>query len=257
MNNNPLVSIIIPLYKGEKYIKDTLQSVVNQTYKNWECLVINDVKTSPESNKIQKEICDSFNNENIKYITNPTNIGHVPSNRNFAIFNIAKGKYIATLDGDDRWKKEKLEKQVKYMEEKDIYLCGTWYSEIDENNNYIRDVKTKWNSKHKLVLRLFRWNPFPCASVLVNKKCFEVVGGFNYNLPLACDYDMWSRITPIFNTEIMPEVLTEYRVLTNSTSRNKKIYKEHAVIMYKYAISMIFLNTKILIKSIKKYLSKK
>ncbi len=247
---NPLISIIIPIYNGEKFLKETLQSVVDQTYTNWECFVINDIKTSEESNKKQQEICDSFNDSRLDYVQNPTRINHVPSNRNYAIFNLTKGLYVATLDGDDIWKKNKLEKQIPYMIKNDLYLCGTWYSEIDENHNFVKNVKTKWRTKNKIILRLFRWNPFSCPSVIIHKKCFEIVGGFDYKLPLACDYDMWTRIAPLFNTEIMPEILTEYRVLANSTSRNKNIYKEGIWIIYKYFISMLFIHTKILFKSI-------
>ena len=126
--NNDMVSIVVPVYNAEKFLKDTINSVLEQTYKNWELLLINDC-----SKDDSKKIAKSFLSDKIKWIDMPKN-GGAALTRNKGIEE-AKGRFICFLDADDLWDKEKLEKQVKFMKEKDCAFSFTGYEFADEYGN--------------------------------------------------------------------------------------------------------------------------
>lgn len=107
------VSIIIPMYNAEKYISQTVKSVIAQTYKNWELLIIND-NSKDDSYKIVRELSEK--DDRIKVINSEKNIG-VVNGRN-KLITIADGQYIAFLDADDYWTENKLERQIAFMKEK-------------------------------------------------------------------------------------------------------------------------------------------
>ena len=116
------------MYNSEAFISETINSVINQTYKNWELLLIDDAS---EDNTLQaiQPFLDSYSN--IKLIKNERNFGAAIS-RNKGI-EVAKGDYIAFLDGDDVWKPEKLEKQIAFMQNNDCDVCFSSYKQIDED----------------------------------------------------------------------------------------------------------------------------
>ena len=123
-----LVSIIMPSYNTGKFIKETINSVIAQTYSNWELIIVDDCSTDNTD-----EIVKSINDNRIIYLKNETNSGAAIS-RNKALRE-AKGRWIAFLDSDDLWKNDKLEKQIKFMKENNCYFSYTNYIEIDENGN--------------------------------------------------------------------------------------------------------------------------
>ncbi|MCT7492530.1 glycosyltransferase family 2 protein [Aliarcobacter cryaerophilus] len=126
--NYKLVSIITPSYKSEKFISQTIESVLGQTYQNWEIIIVDDV--SPDnSNKIIEEY--SKKDSRIKLIKLEKNSGAAVA-RNIAIEE-SKGRYIAFLDADDIWKPEKLEKQIEFMRKNNYAFTYTAYEKIDEN----------------------------------------------------------------------------------------------------------------------------
>ena len=129
----PLVSIITPIYNGEKTIGKTIQSVINQTYNKFEMIIVDDLsndKTVDIVKKYQKK------DDRIKLFILDKKSG-ASGARNFAIKK-ATGKYVAFLDGDDLWKKDKLEKQVKFMEDNKIYFSYTDYCYIDSEGNDLK-----------------------------------------------------------------------------------------------------------------------
>ena len=126
--NNDLVSVIVPVYNAEKFIRETIQTVLNQTYKEWELLLIDDCSKDNSKNIINEY---ERKDKRIHAIKLEKNSGAAIA-RNLGIEN-AKGKYIAFLDADDLWNKEKLEKQVKFMEENDYAFSFTGYEFADES----------------------------------------------------------------------------------------------------------------------------
>lgn len=123
---NGLVSIIMPSYNTANFIGETIKSVLEQTYKNWELLIVDDCSTDNTD-----EVVARYNDERITYMKNLKNSGAAVS-RNKAL-NVARGKWIAFLDSDDLWYQTKLEEQIKYMEKNDYAFSYTSYREIDEN----------------------------------------------------------------------------------------------------------------------------
>jgi len=127
-----LISIITPSYNSSKYIAKTIESVISQTYKNWEMIIVDDC--SPDN---ANEIIDKYTKKDfrIKLIKLEQNIG--PANARNKGIKQAKGKYIAFLDSDDVWLPTKLEKQVKFMQDNDLALTCSSYYTINETNKQI------------------------------------------------------------------------------------------------------------------------
>ncbi|GAB5400717.1 MAG: glycosyltransferase family 2 protein [Aureisphaera sp.] len=130
INKQPLVSIITPLYNAEAFIAQNMESVLGQTYENWEQIIVDDVSTDASS-----EIVRTFaaKDDRIQLVRNPENKG-AAFTRNRAT-ELAKGDYIAFLDSDDWWHPEKLEKQIKFMEAHDLAVSFTSYLHMDEAGN--------------------------------------------------------------------------------------------------------------------------
>ena len=124
----PLVSIITPMYNSEKFILKTIKSVINQTYSNWELLLIDD-RSTDNSIKILEDFKSKY--ANIKLLQNDTNLGAAKS-RNKGILE-AKGDYIAFLDADDLWKPNKLDLQIQFMQTHNCDVSFSSYEQIDEN----------------------------------------------------------------------------------------------------------------------------
>ena len=125
---NDLVSIIVPVYNASKFLDDTVNSVLNQTYTNWELILVNDCSTDNSVEIIKKY---AKKDKRIKLVNNEIN-SKAAISRNNGIKE-AKGKYLCYLDADDLWDKEKLEKQVNFMKKKDCAFSFTGYEFADEN----------------------------------------------------------------------------------------------------------------------------
>ncbi|EDM45371.1 TuaG [unidentified eubacterium SCB49] len=149
MVSKPLVSIITPLYNAAPFIEKTIQSVLDQTYSNWELLIVDDASTD---NGLQI-VRDFFGNDpRIKFYPNTINKGAAHC-RNQATSE-ATGDYIAFLDSDDLWHKNKLEKQLKFMQKHDCDVSFTSYLQIDQNGNLlgrqVQAIKTlPYKKQHK------------------------------------------------------------------------------------------------------------
>lgn len=185
----PKVSIVIPVYNGEKYMREAIDSALRQTYKNIEIIVVNDGSIDGTD-----EIAKSYGNK-IRYFKKQN--GGVASALNFAI-KIMTGDYFSWLSHDDVYKKEKIERQIKLLrknEEKDT-IVACLYDVVDENCNYLYSFEDKQNeiknNRHPLFY-LFNGYINGCA-LLINKSVFNEIGVFDENLPTTQDYDLWFRI---------------------------------------------------------------
>lgn len=134
-NVNPMVSVIVPAYNCEKTIGETIESVINQSYNNWELIIVNDC-----SNDNTVQVVDSYMrlDKRIRLINHANNLGPAQA-RNTAISN-AKGRFLAMLDSDDLWKKEKLEKQISFMLENRYVFTFTSYEIFHESAELKRKV---------------------------------------------------------------------------------------------------------------------
>ena len=143
-----LISVIIPYYKKKKYIDRSISSVINQTYTNFEIILVYDDDDKSELSYL----INSYNsNKKISFIKNKKNIGAGLS-RNLGISK-AKGKYIGFLDADDVWEKNKIEKQIKFMKDKKFKVSHTSYKIIGENNEFIGRRKARTFYSYKEILK--------------------------------------------------------------------------------------------------------
>ncbi len=212
-SNEALVSIVMPAYNCEKYIEGAINSVLNQTYQNWELIVIDD-GSKDKTGYIIKELENK--DSRIKFIKNEKNMG-VSATRNRGI-SIASSEWIAFLDSDDMWEESKLEKQIKVAEEKAAEFLFTGSSFINEEGKPYKGVfKVPESVNYK---KLRNQNIISCSSVLINKRFFEVIKMEKDDMHE--DYAVWLRILKTGVTAYgINEPLLIYRISRNSKSGNK------------------------------------
>lgn len=209
---NDLVTIITPSYNTAKFIKETIQSVLNQSYKNWEMIIIDDC-----SQDDTKQIISLYNDDRIKFYINDRNSGAAIS-RNNAI-SIAKGKWIAFLDSDDLWDKDKLALQVSFMKENNYHFSYTDYREIDETGKIINPRIAGPSKISKLLMFCYCWPG--CLTVMYDA---EYVGKIQINnLEKNNDYAMWLKVIKKCNCYRLNDCLGSYRKRNGSISNISKI----------------------------------
>ncbi|MCM3727692.1 glycosyltransferase family 2 protein [Neobacillus cucumis] len=213
MCSQPLVSIITPVYKAEKFIAETIQSAQEQTYKNWEMILVND--QSPDNSvKIINEFAVS--DKRIRLLNLPTNSGAAIA-RNTAI-KAANGKYIAFLDSDDLWHPEKLTKQIKFMEERNLPFAFTGYEIMKEDGT--RTGKIVHVPESIDYNGLLRNTIIGCLTVVLNK---EMIGRIEMvNIRTRQDFVLWLDILKRgYIAYGLDEALAYYRKVEGSISSNK------------------------------------
>lgn len=235
MTNLSLVSVYIPSYNHEKYVSDSIKSVLNQTYKNIELIVIDD-GSKDNSVSIIKNLADKYG---FKFIHRP-NKG-LCATINQAI-NLANGKYICGCASDDVLRLDSIEKRVEFMEKNPNYAMvygEAIYLRDDDKQIYI----TKNAKKSGFIFDdLFRSNFIPAGSVMVRKEVFESIGKYDENLKIE-DYDMWLRIADKFQIGYINEILYYYRPHENQISNKTFLmYENEKQIFYKWQHKDCFKN---------------
>lgn len=210
---NEMVSIIIPVYNSEKYISKTLDSALNQTYKQIEIILVDDCSSDSSEQLVRNY---EKKHKNIVYHRQQENAGAAVA-RNKAL-ELAKGRYIAFLDSDDLWYPEKLEKQLEFMQQKRAAICYTAIEMIDENDNLLKD---KRNVKEMVNYNFLLKNTMIATSTVVVDR--NLTGDFK--MPLirsGQDYATWLLLmrngTNAFGIN---DVFVKYRKGRNSLSSNK------------------------------------
>jgi len=196
-----LVSIVMPSYNTAEYIAESIQSVLAQSYKNWELLIVDDCSTDNTDEIVKPYLID----ERIRYLRNEKNSGAAVS-RNRALRD-AKGKWIAFLDSDDLWMPDKLSKQIKFMEEHDYHFSYTNYSEIDTEGN-VNGV-TVTGPKHITKSGMFNYCWPGCLTVMYDAK---VIGLIQIaDIKKNNDYAMWLKVCRKADCYLLNEELALYR----------------------------------------------
>ena len=234
MSLKPLVSIVIPMYNAEKYIKEAILSITNQTYKNLEIIIIDDC-----SKDKSVEIVKSIEDDRIILIKNDENLQQ-PKTRNKGLM-LAKGKYIANMDADDISVQDRIEKQVAFMEKHPwIDICGTQIEKFGKRNfiKRLADIifTVKFPEEHDEIIA-----EMPVRCVLAHPTAMfrtESVHkyGIRYNpeFRYAQDFELWSRL--IFeNVKFanLPQKLLRYRM------SDEQVGNKHGNEQKKYAIDII------------------
>ena len=221
----PTVSIITPLHNSSKFISETIQSVLNQTYRDWEMIIVDDCSTDDSA-----EIVESFaeKDERIKLYHLKVNSGAAVA-RNTAIEK-AKGRYIAFLDSDDLWTTTKLEEQISFMIKNNHSFTFTAYNKIDEKGKKFGEINVPTKVNYNDLLKTCS---IGCLTAIYDSK--ELGKIYMPLIRKRQDYGLWLRIlkiTPFAYAINKP--LANYRVRTGSLSGNKikaakyqwKIYRE-------------------------------
>lgn len=202
------VSVILTCYNGARWISEAIESVLAQTYRDFELLIIDDGSTDNS-----KEIAASYiSDERVRYI--------YQRNRGFSAainkgIQESSGSLIGFVGQDDLWQPDKLELQVKYFgKHKNIDLVRSNYYSIDSEGRITRLIKAKvpsFSSRQKMVEYLFLNNYIGFESVLVKKKCFDEVGLFDERMVGFSDHDMWLRIAGSFDVGYLDLPLVKKR----------------------------------------------
>ena len=210
------VSIITPAYNAERFIAETIGSVLSQTYENWEMIVADDC-SSDATKDIVREY--SKKDKRIRLIEMAKNEGAAVA-RNQAIKE-STGSYLAFLDSDDLWMPDKLEKQINYMKSLNIAFCYTAYRVIAEKGNLTKKI-VDMRSKDCV-------NYYDMLSKKATIGCSTVILDMRYlnnivlpNIKTGQDYALWlSILKKDFHAHCFREILTSYRIVGNSISSNK------------------------------------
>lgn len=185
-----MVSIIMPVYNGEKYIKEAIESIINQTYSNWELLIVDDGSTDNTASIIKE-----FNDSRIKYMYQKNQGPSAARNKGL---DLAEGNYIAFIDADDMYVNEKLEKQVAYLEENsDVDIVYNDIKVIDESTEEHYLLKSEGgysNGNDFLAMLLFRQIIPAPHTILCRRRCFENGVRYNSYYLHAEDYDLTLRL---------------------------------------------------------------
>lgn len=255
------VSIIIPIYKNIHFLKKSLYSAVNQTYKNIEVLLINDGNTFEDKKKIY-EIIKTFKKKNISIINLKKNKG-VSNALNVGIKK-SKGEYISWLSHDDFFNLKKTEKQIKFLKQKGAKVCSCDFTEINKIKNYKTTRSLDKNYFDDQVLSIILNDSLHGCSLLIEKKCFDK-NLFDNRYKHIQDYDLWAKMSEKYVFVHLSENLlysfkhtsqTSYIKKDESVVEKLKFYKslvENKMIIYDYKNFMYVM--KFIYRSLVKYKS--
>lgn len=225
-NHNPLVSVIIPTFNSENFIRQAILSVLNQTYKNFEIIIVDD-----GSKDQTVSIINSFTqkDERIKIIqTGPSGRPSVPRNKGIEK---ATGEYIAFLDSDDLWTETKISRQLKVFETKPeiafTYSMSITFGEVNifSPNYELLPLPFRAVKNYDGLLNI--GNTIPLSSVLIKGDVLKKEGGFDEDPELKIeDYDLWLRLGKNYKFHFLPRVQVFYRVHKNQFSADSETRKK-------------------------------
>jgi len=252
-----MVSIVIPCYNSQRTIARALSSVINQTYIDYEVIVVDDGSTDKTKNIIK----EFFKDKSIayKYLYQENSGPSVARNR--GVEN-ASGEYIAFLDSDDTWHKDKLSIQMKLIEENGLNFLGSTYKYNEFNYNDKVDIVLKKFTFKQLLLK----TRFSTPGVIIKKDFFLSLNGFDTNMKYSEDNDLWLRaaLKEDLNLVVEPRLFRLYKAAYGSAGLSSHMYKMYKGELYllkkiKYQkniniLEYIFLNIFVTIKFLRRLL---
>lgn len=213
--NHPLVSVVIASFNMGQYLPQAIQSILDQTYKNLEVIVIDDGSTDDTETNVSAMLGDT----RLHYIKQK-NLGQ-PKAKNNGLAQ-CKGEFIAFCDGDDLWEKNKLELQIPLFNRKEVGVVYSEVSYIDENNE--RYDKQPPYERHEGVIteQLLEKNFVPFGTAVIRKECLEKDGIFNDEYRMGIDWDLWLRYSLNWEFSFCPSKTYIYREWSGQMSNNMK-----------------------------------
>ncbi len=212
---SPLVSVVMPNYNGSRFLEDTIESVLRQSFQDYEFIIVDDASTDHSM-----EIIGKYQKDPRIRVHRQEKNGQICTALNKGL-SLAKGKYIARIDSDDLWLPDKLERQVCYMEShEECGVCFTQLDIIDEDGNIINDHESALYSlfsqenrtREAWIRKLYlEGNCLPHPSAVIRRDALFAVGEYDYIGLQLQDYDLWLRILLIHSIYIIEEPLLRYR----------------------------------------------
>lgn len=218
----PKVSVIMPVFNGERYARAAIDSILAQSFRDFELIIINDGSSDGSA-----ALIDSYSDPRIGHVNNGRNTG-LANVRNKGL-GIARGEYIAWLDCDDISLPRRLEKQVILLDRNPhIGLCGTWVRTLDGPVDQVWRYPT---DPQFLRARMLFDDPLATSSIMMRAACCMEGQGLRFNVdhPPAEDYELWERVTRKWMATNIPEALTLYRIHSAQTSIVKAEKQQLAV----------------------------
>lgn len=213
------VSVILTSYNHEKYIRQSIESILKQTFTDFELIIWDDASTDKSW-----EIINSYHDARIKSFRNKTNQRSNLINR--ALKEVASGKYIAIHHSDDIWELDKLEKQVNVLNNNP--KIGAVFTKVkiinddgslfdNKNHDYFNVFNQKNKSRHRWLRSFFMYGNSLChPSVLIRKKCYQECGLYTRGLGQLPDFEMWIRVLLKYEIHVIQQKLTQFRILNDS-----------------------------------------
>ncbi|MEE1154236.1 MAG: glycosyltransferase family 2 protein [Acutalibacteraceae bacterium] len=211
-----LISVVLPVYNGEKYLRESIDSVIAQTYQNWELLIVDDCSTDSTA-LIAKEYAEK--DSRIHYYLNEKNL-RLPRNLNRG-FSLAKGDYLTWTSDDNKYRPTALEKMLKAIKESDnAQFAFASCRIIDGDGKPYEYIMVSEKGKDCIV-----GSDCVGACFMYTREVYETVGDYDYELELVEDFDYWQRVFMKFPTVAIEEILYDYRLhdgnLTNTMRKDK------------------------------------
>ncbi len=218
----PLISVIIPCYNGEKFIRDAVESVFSQSYENWELIIIDD----GSMDKSKDIITQYTDDKRVKLIENEYNKG-IPKTKNTGL-SIAKGEYIAFLDQDDVWMRTKLESQLRFFEQdEDVGVVCTGMILTDENMKGMEIFRGFDDSDQKELLKNLYLNPINSSSLMmIRQECLYRLGTFDDGLIGWDDYELLMRLATRFVVKYVRKPLVKKLIHSKNTHLSSAVFNE-------------------------------
>jgi glycosyltransferase involved in cell wall biosynthesis len=217
----PKVSVIMPIYNAQKFLDEAIQSILKQTFKDFELLLINDGSTDGS-----EEIIEKYRNDNRVRIFHKKNEG-VTKTLNFGLAQ-SVGRYVARMDADDISMPERLELQVDFLDEhRNVGLLGTRFKAITEDGKFIENLDVELTNE-ELQEKLIKSCRFGHPTVMMRRSAIESVGSYDESswANTVEDYDLWLRIAEKFEIANLSQYLLHYRINSNSITQTKKEINE-------------------------------
>ncbi len=220
----PKVSVIMPVYNGEKYLGCAIESVLNQTYKDFELIIIDDGSIDGSAN-----IVSQYADPRITLIQNESNFGTAVT-RNVGLAN-ANGKYVALLDCDDIASPDRLSVQIDFLENhREIVMIGSRVAIIDEDGNSTGMLWEYPAPAAQIPSILLFHNYFAQSAICARMSCL-VQNRYRPEYPLAEDYDLWVRVARMGKVWNLPKCLVQYREHPGGISKIRADALERSVVM--------------------------
>lgn len=218
----PKVSVCIPVYNGEKYLRECIESVLSQTFTEFELVIVNDASTDSS-----KQLVQAYRDPRIRYHENDANLGLV-GNWNRCL-QLSRGEYVCVFHQDDAMEAGNLERKVAALEsdpqlgmvysdaaivdEHGRHSGEHWFNAVDPNVDFVRSGQSFFD------LLLGNLNVVSCPTVLARRACYEQIGGFDTRLPFSVDMEMWMRIALFYDVAYLAAPLVQYRYHESNLTR--------------------------------------